>query len=470
MYNQAWVKKRLDAIITFYGANFFLKKKILDVGSGYGEIASALAGLGASVTCVDARHAHITKIRAQNHTIRGVVADLEREWPFAGEYFDLILHLSTLDHMNNIDQHLENILISSNYLVLDTQVCDSLDPAKIPLVKESKLNVLHSYSGVGCRPSVGYIEEQFNKNGLVYERVDDMNCNSKGFVYDWFPKNNGMIRDGLSRMWFAKRHSLMNLETIPGKHSHPIVFDRPKFIHPHHVLQEHVLPTVLPTPVPAAKPIDASLPATEVPTPSAGPEQIQPIRSFVAPKQRIRLFYNYYVDKNPTRRHEIDQCIQKHIDSQNYELVVVESEKNPTFSLFFEKINLIVAPDDISIICYADIFFDNSITLTKNIPHQSVYSLSRWDWHQNRTEFIAPNNKHDTWIVRGHVKNVDGDFKIGKPNSSGRIAYEFDKAGYSVTNPCSSIKTFHYHDSGIRTYTKEETIEGPILIVNPCNL
>lgn len=462
MHNNVWVKKRLEAIIKYYGAQFFNGKTVLDIGPGYGDFSVALTELGANVTCVDAKKQHLDKIIAKNHNIRCVVADLDQEWPFANEYFDLILHLGTLNHLSRIEQHLANVLISSNYLVLDTQVCDSSDPSKIPLIKENKLNILHSHSGIGCRPSIGYLENLLNKNGLVYERILDSSCNSNEFIYDWVSKNLGMVRDGLSRMWFAKRYTLSTSPyVITKENSSKTVLEH---VAPRHAVE---VPRVITTPIEvSAKPIETVV----VPVP------VVPLHThrhpYVAPgRQKIRLFYNYYMDGNQQRKQEIDHCLQKNIDNQFFELIIIGSDEVPTYDFFFGKINNLVEPDDISVISHSDIFFDQTISLIKNMPHQTLYALTRYEWHQNRPlEFSAADNKHDTLIVRGPIKNVVGNFKMGRPNSSGRIAYEFGQAGYAVLNPSRSIKTYHYHDCGIRTYSADDIIPGPVLVIPPCSL
>jgi hypothetical protein len=184
-------------------------------------------------------------------------------------------------------------------------------------------------------------------------------------------------------------------------------------------------------------------------------------------KCKIRLFYNYYEDKNPQRKVEIDYCLQKNIDNSLLDIIVLDSDTNPTYNFFFEKINKLAGPDDISIICNSDIFFDDTIALVENMGAKDMYALSRWDWAPNTTAVLRDiRNSQDAWIVRGKVENVNGDFKLGIPFCDNRIAFEFSKSGYNVRNPGRSIKAYHYHQTAIRHYDDKERVPGQCLFLD----
>lgn len=182
----------------------------------------------------------------------------------------------------------------------------------------------------------------------------------------------------------------------------------------------------------------------------------------------IKLFYNYYKDSNNERRKEIDFCFQKNIENKFINLIIIESQNRLTYNDFFKKINKLSEDEDINIICNSDIFFDDTIALVNNIKSKEAYALTRSEISSNGTsEFFHRPDSQDTWIVRGQVKNVDGDFLLGKRGCDNRIAYEFRKAGYDIYNPSQSIKTYHLHNSNIRTYTNHDVIPGPYLTLHP---
>jgi hypothetical protein len=187
----------------------------------------------------------------------------------------------------------------------------------------------------------------------------------------------------------------------------------------------------------------------------------------------IRLFFNYYEDKNVTRKKEIDLCLHKNTQNPLVNLIVIESQDKLTYSYFFQRINTITNDNDINIICNSDIFLDETISLAeehlqKKHPKE-MYALSRWDWNNGKPAHFHRQDSQDTWIVRGKVQQVYGDFTLGKSGCDNRIAHEFKKAGYIVSNPSRSIKTYHVHASGIRNYSRNrnDAVPGPYFTIDP---
>lgn len=184
----------------------------------------------------------------------------------------------------------------------------------------------------------------------------------------------------------------------------------------------------------------------------------------------IRLFYNYYEDKMPTRKKEIDLCLQKNLANPLINTIVFETPTKPTYDLFFQKINEITGPDDINIICNSDIFFDETIQLAEQIKHKEIFALLRWEWLPTGPRFFERPDSQDTWIMRGKIENVFGGFSLGIRGCDNRIAHEFQKSGYSVSNPSQSIKTYHVHNSGVRNYTMQDVIPGPYFTISSSKL
>jgi len=175
----------------------------------------------------------------------------------------------------------------------------------------------------------------------------------------------------------------------------------------------------------------------------------------------IRLLYNYYEDKNPTRKKEIDFCLRKNLENPHINVVIIDSQEKPTYNYFFSKINELTGPDDINIISNSDIFFDETILLTSYLKHHASFALSRWDYiNAQNIKLFERNDSQDTWIVRGSINNVIGDFTMGKKGCDNRIAYQLLDAGYRPSNPAKSIKTYHVHNSNIRNYSNNDTVHG----------
>ena len=63
------------------------------------------------------------------------------------------------------------------------------------------------------------------------------------------------------------------------------------------------------------------------------------------------------------------------------------------------------------------------------------------------------------------MKPVDGSYCLGRPGCDNRIAFEFNKAGYRLSNPSKTIQAIHLHTVNIRSYTQDDRIVGDYLYI-----
>ncbi len=199
-----WRDKRVTAIISHFSPLWFKGKKILELGCGFGDIGAVFAALGAEVTCSEARQEHVDELKKRYSHMKAIKANMENEWPFEEQY-DLILHLGLLYHLDNVHFSLEKSLAHSKYLVLETEVCDSDDPAKILKVNEDAGGYDQSFVGRGSRPSAEYIEAILQEHNASFKRVDDARANAIFHTYDWPVKNSNDWCHGLRRFWFVEQ-------------------------------------------------------------------------------------------------------------------------------------------------------------------------------------------------------------------------------------------------------------------------
>lgn len=197
-----WRNRRITAIVSHYGPLWFKGKTVLELGAGYGDIGAALQGIGAQVTCSEAREEHVAKIRRRHPNIEVIKANMEHEWPFTKKY-DLILHLGLLYHLKNINFSVEKSLSNAMFVALETEVCDSDDPNFVLRVTEDKTGYDQSFIGIGSRPSAPYVERLFENVGARFDRISDSRCNSYFHTYDWNVTNTGDWCNGLRRFWFV---------------------------------------------------------------------------------------------------------------------------------------------------------------------------------------------------------------------------------------------------------------------------
>jgi SAM-dependent methyltransferase len=207
----AWRVKRCNKILDIYGIDFFKDRKILELGCGHGDIGAFFAELGAQVLGLDGRQRNVTFARLKHRNVAGIRFEqfnLEDDFSGFGR-FDLIINFGLIYHLRDINAHLRACFSCADDLVMETVVCDSTDPYKVTLCDEKKLGTPlddneSSIKGIGCLPSPFFIERVATENGFRVDRhfTPDLNAGVQ-FNYDWSPKNDGRLGEGLSlrRFW-----------------------------------------------------------------------------------------------------------------------------------------------------------------------------------------------------------------------------------------------------------------------------
>ncbi len=214
------------------------------------------------------------------------------------------------------------------------------------------------------------------------------------------------------------------------------------------------------------------------------------------------LFINYYTDKNWDRQSELDLCVAKNLKISGFNnLIIICNEidwrifktkfptedvlaiiipDRPTFSDFFELINIFMSKNNLNYISNLDIFFPNETLNAVGSYFNSTVTnrclaLSRWDHIEGKTQPVHLNNSEsqDTWIFNGGIKydKQACRIKLGINGCDNKIAFLLDKAGYEVLNPSLSLKTIHQHESGVRNNINKagaiEFIHPPYKFIEP---
>lgn len=201
---------------------------------------------------------------------------------------------------------------------------------------------------------------------------------------------------------------------------------------------------------------------------------------------KTTLITPFYTDKNIERQKELQECLDKNIacpeideivliidDStkvkRHDKLTIQYVESRPTYRDMFNIANR-NNRDGIKIIANTDIYFDfvNIIKIKSAIEEDMCFALSRWDVGlDGKSTHHASWDSQDVWIFKGWIKDIIGDFYMGKPGCDNRIAYEIMTAGYKVRNPSRSIKTHHLHLTQVHNYnrTPEDTVKNPYMLL-----
>ena len=138
--------------------------------------------------------------------------------------------------------------------------------------------------------------------------------------------------------------------------------------------------------------------------------------------------------------------------------------RRPTYAEYFDWINELAGPDDISLLANADIYFDEQISFFRDwqLPRDTVFALARWEPDDSgRMSLRDRNDSQDAWIFRGQIRRVESQYPMGVPGCDNRLASELERAGYRVLNPAFSIRSYHLH-AGERIPWTGEARQGEV--------
>jgi len=124
------------------------------------------------------------------------------------------------------------------------------------------------------------------------------------------------------------------------------------------------------------------------------------------------------------------------------------------------------------IVANADIFFDHTLSrLDEYDIAGSLLCLSRCDIHGDGSWALFDyESSQDVWIYEAPIRQFACSFHLGVLGCDNRLAWEAGEAGLVVSNPSRSIRAYHLHLTGIRRYTTEQRLYGPVRGVPPITL
>lgn len=207
----------------------------------------------------------------------------------------------------------------------------------------------------------------------------------------------------------------------------------------------------------------------------------------------VRLFTTHYPEKNQERVNEYAACLRKNLSCAEISTIHILDEgisaavsdgktyrrpisRRPTYDDFFTWINETASEEEFSIIANTDIAFDSSIRIIEklSLSPRLCLALSRWDVLENSaTKLFEHGDSQDTWIFKGKIDRVQGNFPLGVYDCDNKIAWELEQAGYRVINPCYAVRTYHHHQCGYRSYEvstpPDYGIRPPFRYVEPDN-
>ncbi|MCL4380489.1 hypothetical protein M1466_03320 [Candidatus Dependentiae bacterium] len=217
------------------------------------------------------------------------------------------------------------------------------------------------------------------------------------------------------------------------------------------------------------------------------------------------LLIQMYNEKNADRQAELLYCIERNIRSKFFTTITIFYDGTPDDNTY-QKLKLLqaIAPTMVSINCVqgrttyrqmfafantniawgeviclanADIFFDESILLSDTIKDQELFAVGRYETmsgtlHGPWELSSVAHSSQDLWVFRnpcaiqcfapttdsGKIILHDTAFPLGVWGCDGTIARIANEQEIPVSNPCLSIKIYHWHTSAVRNYKPTQTI------------
>jgi len=204
---------------------------------------------------------------------------------------------------------------------------------------------------------------------------------------------------------------------------------------------------------------------------------------------QLWLITQYYESDSPKRTREIRHCLEQNIQNPLIDKIVLLNETgkgaritsskveqinntrrlhySDVFRYIYEKVpaNTVVA------FANSDIYFDNTLIHLWQVNMNGRFiALLRYEGSPPKLFGPRPDSQ-DAWIVLSDsVKAADPscimnfEFPFGKNGCDNAIAYEMLRQKFVVVNPALTIRTYHVHESGVRTYVRNDVIEKPVFL------
>jgi SAM-dependent methyltransferase len=194
-----WRETRINVLLKYVPLIYFKSKSILELGCGYADIGNEFYKMGANITSSDARKEHLDVVNKKYPYIETKLINANDK--IIENKYDIIIHWGLLYHLNEIENHLENISNICNILLLESEVCDSDNDSYYIDTKEEGYD--QAYNLIGIRPSQSYVEKILKRNGFEYKLIVDDDLNSDIHCYNWEIKNTKTCKNGMRRFWIC---------------------------------------------------------------------------------------------------------------------------------------------------------------------------------------------------------------------------------------------------------------------------
>jgi len=194
----------------------------------------------------------------------------------------------------------------------------------------------------------------------------------------------------------------------------------------------------------------------------------------------MNLITSYFMSGNPERQKELDFCLNSNLNNKSFthKTILVDTpitqlstrcdlqyiHARPTFDTFFH----FAKPDMWNVVCNSDIYFDETIELLNQRNKKEFVALCRYDVNRHgKVSFFNRRDSQDTWAFYGRLnENMKADFEQGRAGCD-NVLLNIAKNFYKLSAPALTIKTYHLHNSNVRTYNGNDRLKPPYELITP---
>ena len=200
-YNPAWQRSRIDFILSKYPKDFFVGKRILELGSFNGYIGTRFSELGATVVCVEGRQENIDNIKSNYPHLQVYHSDLDTPvWSWGK--FDIIINFGLYYHLATYHRdHLINCLNNCDLMFFESVIWDNNQPVIYYQPECQNICGDQGLSPTAGIPSTSYIENILKECNSPFIKFSDPKLNGDTHHYDWVDSNSNSIDGHRRRFW-----------------------------------------------------------------------------------------------------------------------------------------------------------------------------------------------------------------------------------------------------------------------------
>jgi hypothetical protein len=209
---EGWRVSRISTTFKYISKDFFKDKLIYEFGAGHANIGNVFqTEIDCQVVAYEGRGEHVDTIK--NNIEKGIyspkllVKQHNFEEEFTDKKCDIIIHWGLLYHLSDVVKHLNNVLQYTDYLLLETEVCNinecivtqGLDPNSYD----------QSISLKNSSPSQTFVEKILYDNEFDFKIIKDSDLNHWFHRYDWeVDPTKPFTEFGVRRFWICWKKGL----------------------------------------------------------------------------------------------------------------------------------------------------------------------------------------------------------------------------------------------------------------------